>query len=128
MPIDSIIFENGIYYCRQYGNLSAEDAQLWADKAAEFAQAAAPKPIVALIDALNVQFVSMDARYILAKASGIEGLALAAVVTQDALTEQSSKIINVMAVEKHTYLFKTPEEARTFLEGQLPYLYARAKN
>jgi hypothetical protein len=127
MPIDSIVFENGVYRCREFGNLSAEDAQLWATKAAEFAKAAAPKPIVALIDALDVQFVAMEARHILAKASGIEGLALAAVVTRDAITEQSSRIINVMAVRRHTYLFKTMEEAVAFLEVQMPYIYAEMK-
>ena len=51
MSIDSIVFENGIFYCREFGNLTAEDAQLWAEKAAEFAKEYAPKPIVALVDA-----------------------------------------------------------------------------
>lgn len=127
MPIDNIVFENGIFYCREFGNLSVEDAKLWADKAFEFAQSAVPQPIVALIDAREVKFVAMDARQIFAKASGIEGLALAVVVTNDPITTQSSRIINVMAVKKTTHLFKTMEEARSFLDRVLPHIYAEAK-
>jgi hypothetical protein len=127
MPIDSIVFENGIYYCREFGNLSKEDAQLWAEKAFEYARLSAPQPIVALIDALDVQFVSMDARHIFAKASGIDGLALAAVVTKDPITEQSSRIINVMAVRKHTYLFKSIEDAKAFLDEAMPHILTELK-
>jgi hypothetical protein len=127
MPIDSIVFENGIFYCREFGNLTADDAQLWAEKAAEFAQAYAPKPVVALIDGRDVKFVSMEARQIFAQASGIEGLELAAVVTNDPLTKQSSRIINVLAVKKHTYLFSTMETAREFIEQCIPHLYAQVK-
>lgn len=127
MPIDSIVFENGIFYCREFGNLTKEDALLWAEKAFEFARLSAPQPIVALIDALDVQFVSMDARYVFAKASGIDGLALAAVVTKDPITEQSSRIISVMAVRKHTYLFKSIEDARAFLDEAIPHIHAELK-
>jgi hypothetical protein len=120
MSIDSIVFENGIFYCREFGNLTAEDAQLWADKAAEFAKEYAPKPIVALYE-------SMEARHILAQASGIEGLELAAVVTSNPLTRQSSQIIRALAVKKHTYIFSTIEEAKAFLEENIPYIHAKAK-
>jgi hypothetical protein len=127
MSIDSIVFENGIFYCREFGNLTAEDAQLWADKAAEFAKEYAPKPIVALIDAREVKYESMEARHILAQASGIEGLELAAVVTSNPLTRQSSQIIRALAVKKHTYIFSTIEEAKAFLEENIPYIHAKAK-
>jgi hypothetical protein len=127
MPIDSIVFENGIFYCREYDNLTAEDARLWSEKAEEFARAYAPMPIVALVDARDVKFEAMEARQILAQASGIEGLELAAVVTNSPITQQSARIIKALAVKKHTYLFPTMEEAKAFIEKNLPHIYAQAK-
>jgi hypothetical protein len=128
MPLDSIIFENGIFYCREYGNITVGDAQEWADKAAEFALAYAPKPIVVLVDALEVKFISMEARQIFAQASGIKGLELAVVVSDDPVNRQSSRIIEVLAVKKNTHLFATMEEAKAFIEEAIPYLYAQTKH
>jgi hypothetical protein len=118
MPITQMKFENGIFFAYEEGRISKEDAKIWAKQAALYA-ANSPTPIVALVDALNVVYISTDARKVFVRASRIPNVKCAAVAAKNIVTEQTAKIIGLMADDGHTYVFSTLSEAHRFALDQL---------
>jgi len=111
MPIHDISFENGLYFARESGEISLADAELWAKYAVLYASHS-ETPIVALIDARDVTFVTVEARRIFVRASHIPNLHGACVATKTVRNTQTSRIIGKMAQHDHTSVFETLEEAR----------------
>ncbi len=124
MPVTDISFENGIYFAKESGRIDKADARLWAENARRYAEESS-NLIVALVDALEVSYISNDARRIFAKASAIPGLHAAAVATKDQ-TATTVSVIGLMAVEQHTYIFSTLEAARKFAEAEIARLRENA--
>ena len=119
MPLFDIQFSDHIFFCRESGHINKADAQEWARLAAEYAGQMAPEPIIAVVDARQVQSVSLDARRILARASAIQGLAYASIATETARNENTSRIIAMQAAERHTHIFVTLAEAQAFAREKL---------
>ena len=113
MPIINIHFEEGVFYCKEVGEITPDDAVRWAHHAERFAEES-PYPIVALIDATECTFVTAKARAIFARASSMPNLAHAAVAVSDFKVKQSVQLIAMMALQKHTHVFDTIEAAAQF--------------
>jgi hypothetical protein len=76
-------------------------------------------PIVAVVDALDVTFVTTEARQIFVRTSTIPNFKASAVVARDAVTLQTARIIGRMAEHDHTHIFGSIEEALYFARRQL---------
>lgn len=122
MPITDVKFENGLFYCREVGRISEADAQGWADLASHYAMQAAPHDIGAVVDANEVQFVTSGARRIFEQASATKGLAFGAIASRQTLTIQTARVIGLMAVKQHTYVFNSIEEAEAFAKKRIAEL------
>jgi len=115
MPIADFAFENGIFYCREYGAISRQDAKKWADYA-RLSAAASPTPLVVLIDATEVTSISVDARKVFAKASHIPNMSISAVAAGTAAASREARLTASIAADPHVYIFPTIEEAQAFAE------------
>lgn len=118
MPIIETSFKDGIFFAREVGHIDREDAKVWAAQIARCA-AESSTPIVSLIDALEVTFITTEARKIFVQASRIPNLKCAAVAAAGGITAQTARVIGHMAERDHTYVFASLEEARRFAEAQL---------
>jgi hypothetical protein len=115
MPIHDISFEDGIYFARESGEISLADAELWAKYAVLYASHS-QTPIVALIDARDVTFITVEARRVFVRASHIPNLRGACVATKSVRNAQTSRIIGKMSLDDHTFVFETLEEARWYAQ------------
>jgi len=115
MPISNYVFDDGIFYAREYGDITRQDAKHWADYA-RLSAAASPIPVVALIDATEVTSISLDARKVFAKASGIPNLAISAVAAGTQASSREARVTASIAADPHTYIFATLDEAVAFAE------------
>jgi hypothetical protein len=110
MPVTDFAFKNQIFFAKESGVISGEDAQLWADKLAEYAQWSFT-PIIALVDALEVTRIAFPAYMVFTKASFTPNVLEVVVATNDR-AQLSSKNIGVMGRRDKTTVFKTMEEAQ----------------
>lgn len=113
MPIIDIHFENSILFAKEIGEISEEDALEWAHQVQHYAEHS-PTPIVALIDAIDVKFISHKARKIFIKAANTRNFKASAVATHDQSTIQTARVLGIMAPDKHTYIFDNLEQAHQF--------------
>jgi len=113
MPIYDMRFEDGIFFAREVGRIDQADAELWMKQARDYANAS-PTPIVALVDAREVTYITVEARRIFVIASKIPNLQAGVVATQGAVSTQSANVIGMMAERGHTHIFPTLEEAQDF--------------
>ena len=127
MPIINIHFEEGVFYCKEVGEITPDDATRWANYAERFAEES-PYPIVALIDATECTFVTAKARAIFARASAMPNLAHAAVAVTDFKVKQSVHLIAMMALQKHTQVFDTIEAAAQFAYQQAQFYRGNQAN
>jgi hypothetical protein len=125
MAISEIRFVDGVFYCKESGTLTEDDAQLWATKAREFTRRH-DAPVIALIDARDLKQVTRPARRILAEATAISDLKLAAVVTQNFTARKAADTIDNSASDPHTITFQKMAEARRFVENKARQLQANA--
>jgi len=115
MPITDIAFQDGIFFCREVGQIDRKDAEFWADKVREYA-AASQHPIVALVDATAATYITAAAREVFARASAIPGLHAGVVAATDFRVAQNSRLTAMLAVERHTLIFSSLEKAREHAE------------
>lgn len=118
MPITDMSFKDGIFFAREVGHIDREDAKQWAAEITRCA-AASPTPIVSLIDALQVTFITTEARQIFVRTSTLPNLKCAAVAAAGGVTAQTARVIGKLVEREHTFVFATLEEARQFAEAQL---------
>jgi hypothetical protein len=109
MPIIDYRFQDRLFFAKEIGDISAEDAQTWADKLNESA-ALAGVPIVALVDALDVKNISVRAIDIFAKASYTHHV-IAVVVATNAKVRATSTNIGLLGKRNQTVVFHTLEQA-----------------
>lgn len=126
MPITDVAFQDGIFFCREVGQIEREDAAFWAEKVREYA-AASPHPIVALVDATEATYITAAAREVFARASAIPGLHAGVVAATDFRVAQNARLTAMLAVERHTLIFSSLEKAREHAE-QLAALFRSGQN
>lgn len=102
MPIRDIRFEGGIFYSRQTGLIDEADARRWVEALRQYA-AESPTPIVALVDAREVEFVSHNASHIFVEGSSTPNVKAAAVVTRTTTTTVKARTIGLMSEPRHTH-------------------------
>jgi hypothetical protein len=121
VPITNIQFVDGIYFCRQVGEITPEDASLWADYADHYAQKSL-FPIVALIDATHCTYIKAKARAIFARASLTPNVHIASVAVREMKARQSVELTAMMALRQYTVIFDTLKEAEAFAVEQVQML------
>jgi hypothetical protein len=117
MPITDMHFKDGIFYAREYGRIEKDDARGWADAVARHASES-KAPIVALVDAMEVDYISLEARQVFVRASTIPNLKCAAVAARNLVTAGSARVIAIMAEDNHTHIFPSLEAASAFARKQ----------
>jgi hypothetical protein len=110
MPITKMYFKGGVIFAKEVGRIDREDARLWMEKVQECA-AASSTPVAAVIDALEVTFVTSEARQIFVRASKIPNLMAAAVAAQDSAIVHTASLIGIMSENQQTKVFPTVEDA-----------------
>lgn len=113
MPITDMYFRDGIFFAREHGRIEKADARMWA-RQLNFYASHSPVPIVAFVDALDVAYISNDARKIFVRASHTPNLKLSVVAASHVISAQTARIIGLMAEENHTHIFRTLGEAYAF--------------
>jgi anti-anti-sigma regulatory factor len=128
MPITDMRFKHGIFSAREEGQISAEDALVWAEELRACAKAS-PAPIVILIDARELTFISTAAQKIFTKAAETPNVKVAAVATGNPVATQLSRIVGLLSRVRQTHdthVFQTLDEATQFARQQARDLTARA--
>lgn len=113
MPITEMYFNDGILFAREQGRIEKVDAKRFAEQVLLHASKHSG-PIAAVVDALDVKYISTDARKTFVRASTIPNFAFSAVAAKDAITVQTARVIGSMSQDGHTYIFATLEEAWDF--------------
>lgn len=116
MPISDMRFENGILFAKERGHITGEDALVWLENLRAYA-AESPVPIVILIDARELTFISTAAQKIFAKAAETPNIKVASVATGTPLATQLSRIVGLLSRVRQTHdthIFHTLEEATHF--------------
>lgn len=124
MPVTDLSFENGLFFSREVGHISADDAKKWAE-ALVYCAKSSSVPIVVLVDAREATSISTEARRIFALASETPNVRVAAVATGNLLVEQQSRITALMCSVRHTHethVFRALEDAEQFAYNHLAAL------
>ena len=121
MPITDFHYDNHIFSAREVGHIDKADAERWVQALRQYA-AASPTPIIAIVDALEVTFVSAGARMTFAEASKTPNLQAICVATQDMLISQTARVIGMLGERGRTHIFETVDEAREFAEELIAQL------
>lgn len=116
MPIRDVHFKNGIFFCREVGRIDEDDARLWQTYAEQFAESS-DVPIVALVDATHITRITAAARKIFAEASAIPKLQHGIIAAADFRIVQNVRLTGMLALDNHTEIFETLEEARAYAEA-----------
>lgn len=114
MPIMDYEFKDRIFFARETGDISAEDAREWAQKLKENA-GQSPVKIVALVDALQVKHVAFPAVDIFSKASFTPKV-IAVVVATNQVIKSTARDIGLLGKRNQTVVFRTLDEARQHAE------------
>ncbi len=117
MPITDYDFSNRVFFVKASGLVTADEANTWARKLAEYARAS-DQPIAALVDALEVQQICVAAHQILSKASFTANLLTVAVATND-VVRLTATTIGMLGKRGQTVIFPTLEEAREHIASLL---------
>jgi hypothetical protein len=118
MPVTDFHYNDHIFSAREVGHIDKSDAERWVEALRQNA-AASPTPIVALIDAQEVTFVSAGARMAFAEASKTPNLQAICVITQDMLITQTVRVIGMLGERGRTHVFETIDDAREFAQDTL---------
>lgn len=110
MPIINYDFQGSVFSAKEIGNISASDAQEWADKLTEYA-GQSPTKIVALVDALEVKNVVYRAVDIFTKASFTSNV-IAIVVATNSTVSSTATNIGLLGRRNKTLVFRTLQEAQ----------------
>src|SRR5687768_8144012 len=106
MPITDMKFEHGVFFAKESGRIDKADAECWASALRGYADSSRT-PIIALIDALEVTFISPSARLVFASATGIAKLKAVSVATEDLVTAQTARVIGMLGKRGRTHIFET---------------------
>jgi hypothetical protein len=118
MPITQMYFKGGVFFAKEVGRIGREDARSWSETVREYTDSS-PTPIAAVVDALEVTFVTSEARQIFVRCSHIPNFAVGAVATQDSAITYTAHVIGAMSERGHSFVFPTVEEAWDFAVEKL---------
>jgi hypothetical protein len=113
MPICDMRFENGIFFARQTGRVEQADAEQWVTALAQHA-ASSPVPIVALIDARDLNYLSTNASQVFVRGSATPNVKVAIVAAKSAEINQRSRSMGLVSKVRSTHdtlVFRSLEEA-----------------
>jgi hypothetical protein len=110
MPIGDYDFSNRIFFAKETGIIAPAEAEEWARKLEKAAQSSA-RPIVALVDAVDVTSVTRRASDIFAKASHTDNL-LAVVVATNHIVHLEATTIGFLGKRGYTRVFNNLDDAR----------------
>lgn len=113
MPITEMYFNDGILFAREQGRIEKQDAKRFAEQILHYASKHSG-PVAAVIDALEVNYISTDARKIFVRVSSVPNFAFSSVAAKDAITVQTARVLGSMSQDGHTYIFATLEDAWDF--------------
>ncbi len=113
MPITQMYFNDGILFVKEEGRIEKQDARRFTEQIAHHA-ANCPTPVGAVIDAMDVRFISTKARKIFVRASTIPRFAFSAVAAENMVSVQTARVISTMSQDGHTYIFSNVEDAWDF--------------
>lgn len=105
MPIEIISFEDNILHIREYNHINLTDAQKFEQVIVEHTNIC-PHPIVVLIDAREVAFITPDANRHFVRVSSIAGVKLNVVVTQGLIVTQSARLLELRNRERNTVVYE----------------------
>jgi anti-anti-sigma regulatory factor len=127
MPITDLRFERGIFFAKESGQISGEDALLWLETLRACA-AESSVPIVILIDARELTFISTTAQKIFTKAAETPNVKVAAIAAGTRLATQLSHIVGLLSRVRQTHdthVFHSLDEATQFARAQARRVAAR---
>lgn len=120
MPITDLRFERGIFFAKESGQISGEDALLWVEALRACAEENTV-PIVILIDACELTFITTAAQKIFTKAAETPNVKVAVVATGNPVATQLSRIVGLLSRVRQTHdthVFQTLDEATQFARAQ----------
>lgn len=119
MPISDMYFEANIFFARQTGILTGEEAEQWEALLTKYA-AASPTPIVAFVDARELVYITEEARVVFIRSSRTSNIKASVVTTSDHETAQTARLISLMSRDSRyiTYIFSSLKEAWAFAQKQ----------
>lgn len=127
MPITDLRFEQGIFFAKESGQISGEDALMWMETLRACARES-PVPVVVLIDARELTFITTAAQKIFTKAAETPNVKVAAVAAGTPVAMQLSHIVGLLSRVRQTHdthVFQTLEEAAQFARAQAREVAAR---
>jgi hypothetical protein len=119
VPIRDMRFEGGIFYAKQTGLIDEGDARSWVE-ALQWHASNSLTPIVALVDAREVEFVSHNASHVFVEGSSTPNVKAAVVVTRTTTTTVKARTIGLMSEPRHTH------ETTVFTSMALAEKFAKA--
>lgn len=127
MPITDLRFSEGIFFAKESEQITGEDALMWMETLRSCAEES-PVPVVILIDARELTFITTAAQKIFTKAAETPNVKVAAVATGTPIATQLSRIVALLSRVRQTHdtlVFQTMEEAVQFARAQARELAAR---
>ena len=114
MPITDYHFENRIFFAKESGDISKEDAQQWVKRLQKTASSS-ELPIVALVDVMEVHSVLRAAEQLFIEGAYTENL-LAVLVATNAVVSVQARTIGLLGKRGHTRIFNSLDDARSHAE------------
>ncbi len=109
MPITDYHFENRIFFAKEWGIVSKDDAEMWSAKLKEFADTCS-QPIVALVDAMDVTAVQKPAQKIFIDSGYFDNI-LAIIVATNTTVALQAETIGLLGKRSKTRIWPSLEKA-----------------
>lgn len=106
MPITDYQFENRIFFAKESGVISTDDAQTWSDRLKDVLQTS-DLPVVVVVDAMDVTLVHNAAKQIFIESASFDNLLTSIVATNRVVTIQA-KSISMGRKQGRTLIFTSP--------------------
>lgn len=117
MPITEMTLKEGIFYVREEGSITREDAHRYTEQLIQLCKEA-EQPIVILVDAMDASGVSLDARKLFARVTSDPKHGKAYVACNATAVVRAARVIGMMSRDNKTYVYDTLEEARQQAQAQ----------
>lgn len=119
MPITDYKFEGQVFFSKEIGDVTKDEAQEWSNRLKEAIESSG-QPVVALVDALTVHSVHRAAEKLFAESSYFENL-IAIVVATNAITSIQATTIGFLGRPGCTRIHPSLESAQKEVEQLLRY-------
>ncbi|NDJ60341.1 MAG: hypothetical protein GYB67_04400 [Chloroflexi bacterium] len=116
MSILTSSYANGIFSTEIAGNLSQEEAQRWLLMLREHA-ATQVTPVIALVDATRLEFISGTARMVIAEATRVPRVRALIFVVSTPPMQQAVRMIGMLGERDLTHCFSSMERAQALVEA-----------